>query len=195
MSHTCPRRRENGMDRVDGPFVGAGQDLDTYEPNHGLVGQPSGCSYCGSMSPDDFMDHVRAGRPIGPTDKSYKVYVHKIPRGGDPGDIRVLSATTHYDPQRHPTDVRVEDLTDAQRQAVIEQWCRGNPDKFSEKPYEAYGFTTWGETVEGKFYTAHLSPEQGHEFWELHLAGDVNWSYPLYRPIYLPGPSDEAAAR
>lgn len=33
------------------------------------------CSYCGSMSGDDFMEAVRKGDEIGPTDKNYKCYV------------------------------------------------------------------------------------------------------------------------
>lgn len=32
------------------------------------------CSFCGSMHPDDFMEQVRAGAPITPTDKPYKAY-------------------------------------------------------------------------------------------------------------------------
>lgn len=63
------------MDRADSPFHGSGEDLDTYKPRHGLVGQGRGCSYCGSMHPDDFMQAVRDGVEIGPTDKSYKMYV------------------------------------------------------------------------------------------------------------------------
>jgi hypothetical protein len=75
VTHTCPRRHENGMHLRGGPFKGAGEDLDEYVPGHGLSGQPSGCSYCGSMSPQDFMHAVVEGKQIGPTDKSYKLYV------------------------------------------------------------------------------------------------------------------------
>ena len=73
--HTCPRRRETGMDNPDDPRRAAGQDLDRYMPGHGIVGQSRGCSYCGSMSPDDFMQAVRDGAEIGPTDKNSKAYV------------------------------------------------------------------------------------------------------------------------
>ena len=34
-----------------------------------------GCSYCGSLSPEAFFAQIEAGARIGPTDKSYKVYV------------------------------------------------------------------------------------------------------------------------
>ena len=123
-AHTCPRRIENGMHTANGPFRGAGENLDSYEDGHGMIGQSRGCTYCGSMHPDDFMAAVRAGNEIGPTDKSYKLYV---------------------------------------------------------------------DGHSGKFYTQHLSPEQGHEFWRLHQDGQVNWGYPghPYVPLYIPGPSNE----
>lgn len=129
------------------------------------------------------MEHVRAGRPIGPTDKPHKLYVHEIPRDGDPADLRVVSSSTHASSRLKAWS----DLSRVEKEAVKEQ------SAFPENRKEGfYGFTTWGPTVEGKFYTVHLSPEQGHEFWALHLAGKVTWSYPLYRRLYIPGPSDEA---
>lgn len=71
---TCPRRLENGN-----PEAYGGLNSDTYrEGRGGLVGQARGCSYCGSMSPDDFMEAVRAGTKIGPTDKNYKAYVGEM---------------------------------------------------------------------------------------------------------------------
>jgi hypothetical protein len=33
------------------------------------------CSYCGSLSPDEFFRRVEAGDEVGPTDKSYKAYL------------------------------------------------------------------------------------------------------------------------
>lgn len=69
----CPRRDESpNPDAYPGP--------DTFEANHGLVSQARGCSYCGSMSPDEFMEAVRSGAELGPTDKNYKVYI-KLPGG------------------------------------------------------------------------------------------------------------------
>ena len=73
--HTCPRRIENGMDDERSPFRGAGKNLDTYERGHGLVNQERGCSYCGSMHPDDFMQSMKDGKELGVTDKNYKAYV------------------------------------------------------------------------------------------------------------------------
>lgn len=77
---TCPRRSENGMDRTDGPFVGAGTNLDTWERRSGMAGSPllPLCSYCGSLNPADLMDGLQRQRYIlGPTDKSYKIYIHE----------------------------------------------------------------------------------------------------------------------
>lgn len=73
--HTCPRRAENGMDDPRSPHVGAGPNNDTYHNGAGLIGQARGCSYCGSMHPDDFMEAIRAGRQLGVTDKNYKAYL------------------------------------------------------------------------------------------------------------------------
>jgi hypothetical protein len=69
--HTCPRRAETGHDKPDSPFVGSGTNLDTWRTD------PAGpyCSYCGSLQPDRFMELVRAGWTVGPTDKSYKAYL------------------------------------------------------------------------------------------------------------------------
>ena len=70
----CPRRAE-------APFRLPGDDgKDTWETGRGLIGQARGCSYCGSMNPEDFLQAVKDGKEIGPTDKSYKVYLDD-PRG------------------------------------------------------------------------------------------------------------------
>lgn len=89
MTHTCPRRIENGMDR-EGPLVGSGPNLDNYDQERNGYHT---CSYCGSVEPGEFMQAVRDGVEVGPTDKSYKVYVgnhdgkfnpvHMTPEQGD----------------------------------------------------------------------------------------------------------------
>lgn len=68
---TCPRRAETLSSST-------GEDTwDLREQFHkGL--QARHCSWCGSLHPDDFMEMVKSGTPIGSTDKTYKVYV------GDP---------------------------------------------------------------------------------------------------------------
>lgn len=68
---TCPRRVENGME--DGPFVGAGKNLDTWDTRQ--LGRNPQCSYCGSIDPDSFLIRIKAGEELGITDKSYKAYL------------------------------------------------------------------------------------------------------------------------
>lgn len=74
---TCPRRNHE-----IGPWE-AGENLDTWDireqMHNGLRARH--CSFCGSLHPDDFMQAARDGVELGPTDKSYKVYVNK-PNGG-----------------------------------------------------------------------------------------------------------------
>lgn len=68
----CPRRIES-----PNPLAYGGEHAlpDDWERRHGADG-PRACSYCGSLHPDDFMAAVRDGlAELGPTDKSYKVYV------------------------------------------------------------------------------------------------------------------------
>jgi hypothetical protein len=65
----CPRRAEIGGSRTYGP--------DKLDRN-------TGCSYCGSTHPDVFMEIARGNEAgeLGPTDKSYKVYVTGTPTPG-----------------------------------------------------------------------------------------------------------------
>jgi hypothetical protein len=68
-THICPRRPEVGAS------VPEGSTPDYYAANAGLVTQARGCSFCGSMPPDEFMEAVRSGVEIDPTDKPYKAYI------------------------------------------------------------------------------------------------------------------------
>jgi hypothetical protein len=158
------------------------EGLDDYEPGHGLIGQPRGCTFCGSMHPDDFMDAVRAGLTIGVTSKSYKLYVHGIPRKGDPDEPRVLSHSTHQFSGSRPW----RELTRAEKKAAK---AYGSTISGSPKT-EFWQFTRWGDTVDGKFYTAHLSEEQGWEFDQLWREGKVNFDYRPPR-LFIPGPSTQ----
>lgn len=58
----CPRRGEGG------PMSQIGERLDVW-------GKDRTCSYCGSLHPDDFIDRLKAGEELGPTDKTYKAYI------------------------------------------------------------------------------------------------------------------------
>lgn len=68
----CPRRVEIGNDAFNYPIVDSWRDA---RPVQGMNGGVRTCSYCGSMHNDAFMEFVRSGGLIIPTDKSYKVYV------------------------------------------------------------------------------------------------------------------------
>lgn len=67
MKTTCPRRMEEM-----GPWPRE-EGLDTFINDR--------CSFCGSLSPELFLERVKAGDELGPTDKNYKVYIHKPPWG------------------------------------------------------------------------------------------------------------------
>ena len=75
--HVCPRREEGY------PYSDAMKGPDTWRRGRaGLVGQEkvgSSCSYCGSLHPDRFMELVREGWTVGPTDKNYKAYLGPPP--------------------------------------------------------------------------------------------------------------------
>lgn len=116
---TCPRRIAEGHDRTDSPLAYDGPNRDEWRDD-------KTCSYDGSIHPDEFMEYVRSGGEVGPTDKSYKFYV------------------------------------------------------------DGYSGVTRGAK---KFYTHHLSEEQGREFDQLWRDNLINWGYPgrPYVPLYIPG--------
>jgi hypothetical protein len=61
----CPRRDE-------GPFAIDSSELDDWRPN-------GTCSYCGSAEPGWLMGKLEvAAVELGPTDKSYKVYLKSL---------------------------------------------------------------------------------------------------------------------
>lgn len=58
----CPRRDE-------APYAITPPESDHWDAE-------GTCSYCGSMNPEKFMQQAEAGAELGPTDKSYKVYIN-----------------------------------------------------------------------------------------------------------------------
>jgi hypothetical protein len=70
-SMVCPRRSEG----IPGALSNYPQ-TDEWRQD----GSYRTCSYCGSLHPDDFMQLVRDGAEVGPTDKSYKAYI-ELPEG------------------------------------------------------------------------------------------------------------------
>lgn len=175
---TCGRRVENGMDRDDSPLRHSGTNLDSYDARHGLVGQPRGCTYCGSMPPEDFLEALRTGvgRPSG-TDKSYKFYVHDLPLA-EP-ILRCRSTSNHAQNGYRQWN----QLTKAERKAVKDGGLGKSKSTW-------YGLFSTETSYEAKFYTQHFSREQGWEFAEMRKAGTIDWAYAPYVRLYIPGPSN-----
>ena len=59
------------------------------------------CSFCGSLNPEAFMRHAEAGAKLGPTDKSYKVYVD-TPEP-NPDEVIVVGMFTSGTDNKPPT--------------------------------------------------------------------------------------------
>lgn len=162
---TCPRR----MDEL-GPQARE-EGLDSWVSGGGLAGQGSmgrSCSYCGSLEPDRFMELVRDGWVVGPTDKSYKVYLGK--------------PVTNEDRQRRKAEWvdRMSPLGTEDREALAEMWEREHAHPMS--------------STEAKFYFQHLSEQERGEFIDLHNSKRMVVGYPGHfyvRPFFC-GPSEAA---
>lgn len=139
---TCPRRMGE-----TGPWPHEeGQDVwrqGTFGPS---------CSFCGSLHPDRFMELLREGWIVGPTDKSYKAYLGK-PLTGDEREQGRAEWVDHMSP-----------LGSEDRVALAEMWDR------------EHAFPQCGQ--EAKFYYQHLSEAQQQEFIELHNGKSMRVGYP-----------------
>lgn len=75
MTFTCPRRLEFLA------YQGDRENEDQWiEPGpkgreHPIIYIYRTCSYCGSIHPEDLFKAIERGYTLGPTDKSYKVYI------------------------------------------------------------------------------------------------------------------------
>ena len=147
------------MDDPNGPFRHAGVNLDTYETGRGVVGQSCGCSYCGSMHPDDFMQAIRDGDTIGPTDKNYKAYVSGT-----------LSAEIAERDSR-----------------LLERYVANGASEETARDLLAESTASSTGPSKGKFYYQHLSREQMDEFIELYNTKVMKIGYPGHfytRPFF-----------
>lgn len=162
--HECPRRAEIGnTGRFPGP--------DRWTTGHGLIKQAAerSCSYCGSLHPDRFMELVRAGWIVGPTDKSYKAYLAK------PYTVAEKTAQRQKWLATDAIARAIRDLgerdghTPAEIEAAVDrEWI----DRV--EPFLGSGST------EAKFYFQHLAEDQRNEFIDLLNAKQVKFSYPGY---------------
>jgi len=148
----CPRRFELGGMGVGGPF--------NY-PDHDQWRDDQTCSYCGSMSPETFMQAARDGKSIGPTDKNYKAYV---------------------------TEPLTDDEKAIARQQQIGRYV-GMGISEEQATSEADADPVLGEGKHlGKFYYVHLSEEQQNDFIAMLNAKSVHVGYPgrFYRlPFFI----------
>jgi hypothetical protein len=173
----CGRRVESWIGKSDNPTP------DTYMERRGLIGQPLGCSYCGSLPGERFIEEAKNGTEIGPTDKGYKFYLSGLKREGDPSDLRVVSSSnsqSDISPMKHYSEL------DERERAAVDAHVTLWPDP-KEDGY--YSLQPWGEFVDAKFYTHHLDTQElCDEFWELVQEKKISWGYPgfPYVRLYLP---------
>lgn len=174
-SQTCPRR----MHEV-GPWPRE-EGLDSWTTGHGVIGQDAiglSCSFCGSLNPDRFMELVREGWIVGPTDKSYKAYLDRPATDAEKrakkerwlaGDVAQAIKRAAEAEGKTPEQV-TEELDGAYR--------TGNPmsDSAGQK---------------AKFYYQHLSAEQQSEFIALYNEHRMKIGYPgrLYVLPFFATPS------
>lgn len=141
----CPRRGESAPAR--------GKDWWGERDGH------KACSYCGSISSDELFAAIEAGHQLGPTDKSYKVYVDlPNPNAGQTVEIGSESGPAYRDDK--PTR---DDLTYAEK-------LLGR--------YERKIVGTAGPTVHAKFYFQHLNDAERQRFLDLLNAKKINIGVP-----------------
>lgn len=134
----CPRRAESGM-----AIARTGRDW--WERRDGHLS----CSYCGSLSPDEFFAAVEAGAEVTPTDKNYKAYIDlPSPNAGQVVQIGTDSGPA-YDAEGKPN---LPDLT-------FQEEMTGH--------YDRPIMGTAGATVMAKFYFQHLDAAAQQRFIDL----------------------------
>lgn len=127
------------------------------------------CSYCGSISPDRLFQAIEDGAELGPTDKSYKVYVEL--KNEDAGRPHIYSS--------------------ANFEQTGAGWIQITEDNRADLPLSEWQYKNWkvGHWVkvepkhanfQGKFYFQHLSSEGQVKFLELMNAKKLTIGYPGY---------------
>jgi hypothetical protein len=159
-----------------GPWEHA-EGLDSWTTGHGVVGQDAiglSCSFCGSLNPDRFMELVREGWIVGPTDKSYKAYLDQ--------------PATDEEKRAKKERWLASDIGQALKRAAEAEGK--TPQQVAEEldgTYRTGNPMADSSGQKAKFYYQHLSAEQQAEFIELYNARRMNVGYPgrLYvRPFF-----------
>lgn len=171
---TCPRRMgEYGPWQRD-------EGMDSWTTGHGMAGQDViglSCSFCGSLNPDRFMELVRDGWEVGPTDKNYKAYLRQPLTAEEEAQQKADWI------QRDATARAVHEIGERDGKTP-EQIAADLDQQWGKYPHSSGG-------PEAKFYYQHLSQEQRDEFIELHNTRRMRISYPghLYVLPFFAGPA------
>lgn len=178
---TCPRRME-------------GFGPQAREEQYDGIRPDGTCSYCGSMDPDEFMRVLEDGTAeLGPTDKSYKVYVDvPSPDAGKPS-VR-STAWMGVDGGPPSGDGWIE----ATSENIAKVKAEGVLFVTDVKPEKGRYFRvgTEGPKAHKKFYWQHLSQAQMERFVVLYNEKKLHIGYPhhFYTRPYFCVPVQQAAA-
>lgn len=162
-AQTCPRRMAEF-----GPWKRE-ESLDRWCASGGLVDQREAglsCSFCGSLDPVRFLELVREGWIVGPTDKSYKVYLAR------PYSTQELERSKERWLATDAVARAVRDL--GERDGKSAEQVAADLDGLWDQHAE---ITADGKTV-AKFYLLHLDEAQRDDFLALHNGGTMRIGYP-----------------
>jgi len=182
---TCPRRMSDM-----GPWQRA-EGLDEWRADGGVIGQNRvglSCSFCGSLHPDRFMELVREGWVVGPTDKNYKAYLGKPRTAEDIAARKAQWLAAGAGVAQAIRDLGNRDGKDAAQidADIEEEWNARHLPMLRD-----------GCGQEAKFYYQHLSDAQRAEFIELYNEKRMTLGYPghLYvLPFFCRREPGEASA-
>lgn len=155
MTQPCPRQTNEAVMRVQ-------KEHRSHWTDDGR------CSYCGSISNDDFMLHVESGCTVTPTDKTYKVYID-VPNESC-GALTVTGAAS----TRMSQDWITPDEMSAEQKHALDESGYVD-DLFGER---FYLFGKEGATRHEKFYFQHLTMPQMRRFVELLNEKKIKLAYP-----------------
>jgi hypothetical protein len=144
------------------------EGIDTWTTGPGMSGQEAGgpsCSFCGSLHPDRFMELVRDGWIVGPTDKTYKAYL----------DRPTTEAEKKAARDRWQASVTGQAL---HRAAVAEGKSPEQVVEELDRVYETEHPTANSAGQVAKFYYQHLSAVQRAEFITLYNEHRMIVGYP-----------------
>lgn len=124
------------------------------------------CSYCGSLSPEALFEAIDKGYELGPTDKSYKLYVElPHPQAGQEWPLMTCSNK----PGDPPTGDQWIPVTDEMRKQY-----------FIDEDTHWVGMYKIDATDQAKFYFQHFNDEHKDKFIALYNEKKLKIGYPNY---------------